>query len=54
MTESGSKAIIVKQRGVEFVIVPVFRDDSMVDTETMARTFAQVLFNLECEYSNQD
>ena len=55
MTESGSESIIVKHRGVQFVVIPVFElegenGEYLLDSDVMNQEFQYKMDYLKSQY----
>ena len=58
MTECGSESIIVKQRGIEFVIIPVFElegdNEYLLDSRVMNQEFQYMMNYLKSQYPKKE
>jgi len=58
MTECGSESIIVKQRGVQFVIIPVFElegdNEYLLDSDVMNKEFQYKMNYLKSQYPKKE
>lgn len=58
MTECGSESIIVKQRGVQFVIIPVFElegdNEYLLDSRVMNQEFQYKMNYLKSQYPKKE
>jgi len=59
MTESGSESIIVKHRGVQFVVIPVFElegenGEYLLDSDVMNQEFQYKMDYLKSQYPKKE
>jgi hypothetical protein len=58
MTECGSESIIIKQRGIEFVIIPVFElegdNEYLLDSDVMNQEFQYMMNYLKSQYPRKE